>query len=76
MGLVLLVNGVAVLHHRQDRKQMQAQMRNSARRRQAEQQAKLLQNWDPSCRYFSGSVYLPCAVNPQGSCRCREYESS
>ncbi|MEN9224729.1 MAG: DUF6464 family protein [Thermostichus sp. HHBFW_bins_43] len=29
--------------------------------------------WDPSCRYFSRSPYLPCAVNPLGPCRCRHY---
>lgn len=29
------------------------------------------------CRYFSGSVYLKCAVNPSGSCEgCRWFESS
>jgi hypothetical protein len=26
--------------------------------------------WDPSCRYFSRSPYLPCAVSPLGPCRC------
>ncbi len=29
--------------------------------------------WDPSCRYFSRSIYLPCAVNPLGPCRCPHY---
>ncbi|MEN9202547.1 MAG: DUF6464 family protein [Thermostichus sp. DG_1_6_bins_120] len=29
--------------------------------------------WDPSCRYFSQSMYLPCAINPCGPCRCPEY---
>ncbi|MGY2882129.1 DUF6464 family protein [Thermostichus sp. OS-CIW-28] len=26
--------------------------------------------WDPFCRYFSRSPYLPCAVSPLGPCRC------
>ena len=30
-------------------------------------------SWDPSCRYFSRSPYLPCAVNPLGPCRCPHY---
>ncbi|WP_457502777.1 DUF6464 family protein [Thermostichus sp. MS-CIW-25] len=29
--------------------------------------------WDPSCRYFSRSPHLPCAVNPLGPCRCPHY---
>ncbi|MCF2970077.1 DUF6464 family protein [Synechococcus sp. Nb3U1] len=29
--------------------------------------------WDSSCQYFSRSMYLPCAVNPLGPCRCSHY---
>ncbi|MFQ3584842.1 MAG: DUF6464 family protein [Cyanobacteriota bacterium] len=29
--------------------------------------------WDPSCQYFSRSMFLPCAVNPLGPCRCSHY---
>lgn len=79
LGLVSLVNLVAILHHRQDYQTYQEQHKQQLRHRAAlrahrqQIQQNLHQDWDPTCVYFSGSVHLPCAVRPLGSCRCGDY---
>lgn len=84
LGLVSLVNLVAILHHRQDYQAHQERHKEQLRHRAALRahhhriqqnriQQNLNQDWDPTCVYFSGSVHLPCAVRPLGSCRCGDY---
>ncbi len=76
LGLLSVVNLLAILHHRHDYRQdqQQKQRRLESLRAYRHRQQGLLKHWDPSCQFFSGSLHLPCAVQPLGPCRCRDYE--
>ncbi|MGF1576883.1 MAG: DUF6464 family protein [Cyanophyceae cyanobacterium] len=76
LGLLSVVNLLAILHHRHDyqQDQHQKQRRLESLRAYRHRQQDLLKHWDPSCQFFSGSLHLPCALQPLGPCRCREYQ--